>query len=372
MSAAPSVPESTATVEAARAGLLYERYSRRILGYCRRRLSSQEEAEDAVQQTFLNAYRSLRTGVEPHAEAAWLYKIAENVCHERRRKAWRRSRFEVVSNDGELREAVVEPSSANDELDGLADALAQLTDNQRRAILLREWQGLSYREIAAELETTESAVETLLFRARRALARELDRTRTRAGLDVGSLLAWAKSLFGGAALKVGAATMVVAAGVTAAEPAPRNEPTRTPTFTKPVAPAALRAPAAAPSPAAARPASVAAHRPRQPAAPTARTSGRANTFPGAQPGTGAGAAPAATPSPAPAPAPASVPTAHLTVAPAPAPPATVRVETPVLLPVQVQIPPIAPLPLPPVTVTVAIPPVTSVVPLDLPALPKLP
>jgi DNA-directed RNA polymerase specialized sigma24 family protein len=82
----------------AQASLLYERYSGKILGYCRRRLSSREEAEDAVQHTFLNAYRSLRTGVVPHAEAARLHKIAENVCHERRRSAWRRSRIELVSD----------------------------------------------------------------------------------------------------------------------------------------------------------------------------------------------------------------------------------------------------------------------------------
>ena len=171
MSAAPSVPESSATAEAALAGLLYERYSSRILGYCRSRLRSREEAEDAVQHTFLNAYRSLRGGVVPQAEAAWLFKIAANVCHERRRSAWRRSRIEAISDDGELRDAVAPPTSAHDELAGLADALAQLTPNQRRAILLREWQGLSYREIAAELETTEAAVESLLFRARRSLAR---------------------------------------------------------------------------------------------------------------------------------------------------------------------------------------------------------
>ena len=369
MSAAPSIPESTATVEAARAALLYERYSRRILGYCRRRLSSQEDAEDAVQHTFLNAYRSLRTGVEPRAEAAWLYKIAENVCHERRRNAWRRSRFEAVSRDGELREAVVEPA-ANNELDGLADALAQLTDNQRRAILLREWQGLSYREIAAELETTESAVETLLFRARRTLARRLDRTRAWAGIDAGSLLAWAKSLLGGAGLKVGAATVAVAAGVTAAEPALRSDAAPTPARSaKPVAPAALPVPGPvfAASPAAIRHVNVAAHRPK-PAAPSAqrkvvRRIGRTSIFPGHSPGAGAGA-PAASPSPAPAPAPASTPVPH----------ATVPVETPVPPPdqVQVQVPPVAPLPLPPVTVAVTVPPVTSVVPLDLPALPKRP
>jgi RNA polymerase sigma-70 factor, ECF subfamily len=366
MSAAPSVPESTATVEAARAALLYERYSRRILGYCRRRLSSQEEAEDAVQHTFLNAYRSLRTGVEPRAEAAWLYKIAENVCHERRRSAWRRSRFEAVSSDGELREAVVEPAPANHELDGLADALAQLTDNQRRAILLREWQGLSYREIAAELETTEGAVETLLFRARKALARRLDRTRAAAGLDAGSLLAWAKSLFGGAALKVGAATLVVAAGVTAAEPALRSEPAPAHSAT-PTAPGALDAPspAFAAAPDAVRHANVAQHRLKQSAATVkpkvARRTGRPSTLPGRRPGAAAGA-PAASPSPAPAPAPASTP----------ALPASARVKTPTLPPAQVQVPPVAPLPLPPVSVTLTVPPVTSVVPPDLPAPPKLP
>ena len=228
MSAAPSVPESSATAEAALAGLLYERYSSRILGYCRSRLRSREEAEDAVQHTFLNAYRSLRGGVVPHAEAAWLFKIAANVCHERRRSAWRRSRIEAVSDDGELRDAVAPPTSAHDELAGLADALAELTPNQRRAILLREWQGLSYREIAAELETTEAAVETLLFRARHSLARKLDRRRARAGLDLGSLLAWIQSLAGGAAVKVAAATVVTAASVTVATPALRSHASRAP------------------------------------------------------------------------------------------------------------------------------------------------
>ena len=261
MSAAPSIPESSATLEAAQAGLLYERYSSKILGYCRRRLPSREEAEDAVQHTFLNAYRSLRTGVVPHAEAAWLYKIAENVCHERRRSAWRRSRIEIVSDDGELREAVAAPAGEHDELAGLADALAELTPNQRRAILLREWQGLSYREIAEELETTEAAIETLLFRARRSLARKLDRSRGRvwSGLNLGSLVAYGKSLFGGAALKIAAATVVVAAGATLAAPSLRHHvvvggsPAPAPKLALTSAPASLQAPAVSAVPSRTRP-----------------------------------------------------------------------------------------------------------------------
>jgi RNA polymerase sigma factor (sigma-70 family) len=218
MSALPSATESPGAV---RAGQLYERHAGQVLRFCRARLSPQE-AEDALQHTFLNAYRSLRAGTVPRVETAWLFAIAENVCRERRRSAWRRSRIEVVSDDGVVDEAA--PERPLGQLDGLADALAELTPNQRRAILLREWQGLSYREIAAELELTESAVETLLFRARRSLARKLDRVRGRAWSwsDLGSALASGKSLLGGAAVKVAAATLVAATGVTAATPALRT------------------------------------------------------------------------------------------------------------------------------------------------------
>jgi RNA polymerase sigma-70 factor (ECF subfamily) len=225
MSAAPTFRESAATDEAA---LLYQRYARQLQGFCRARLSSREEAEDAVQHTFLNAYRSLRSGTRPRAEAAWMFAIAANVCRERRRSAWRRSRIEVVSDDGLVGDRAA-PEHSHEELNGVADALAELTPNQRRAILMREWQGLSYREIADELSLTEGAVETLLFRARRSLASKLDRSRGRVwGLsNLGSALAWGKSLLGGTAAQVAAATLVVTAGVTAASPLVRHEATTT-------------------------------------------------------------------------------------------------------------------------------------------------
>jgi hypothetical protein len=60
-----------------------------------------------------------------------------------------------------------------DELVHLDEGLAALPELQRRALLLREWQGLSYREIRHELELSQGAVEQLIFRARRSLAREL-------------------------------------------------------------------------------------------------------------------------------------------------------------------------------------------------------
>ena len=371
MSAAPSIPESTATLEAAQASLLYERYSSKILGYCRRRLPSREEAEDAVQHTFLNAYRSLRTGVVPHTEAAWLYKIAENVCHERRRSAWRRSRIEVVSDDGEMRDAVAAPVHEHDELAGLADALAELTPNQRRAILLREWQGLSYREIAAELETTEAAVETLLFRARGSLARKLERSRGRVwgGLNLGSLAAYGKSLLGGAAVKLAAATVVVAAGVTLGTPSLRHHvagdgsPTPVPAPTS--MPALLQAPGGVASPARSRSAASSARAEEESARPGGRTAEARGPVPAPRPsGTHPGAVPAPAPGTVPAPVPESVPESVPGSVPLivpPPPPLPAQVEVPPLPPVPVEVPPV-----PPVTV----PDLPNVPP--VPDLPKLP
>jgi len=165
--------------ETARATDLYERYASRLYGFCLHRLGSREEAEDAVQTTFLNAFRGLSRGVVPTSESAWLFKIAENVCLSKHRATFRRRRVEVPGDLAAVEETVAAPARPDVELIPLEDALAEMPDAQRRALLLREWQGLSYREIAAELEVSQSAVETLIFRARRSLARRLEAPRER-------------------------------------------------------------------------------------------------------------------------------------------------------------------------------------------------
>jgi RNA polymerase sigma-70 factor, ECF subfamily len=181
---------------------LYERYGARVHAYCRRRLRSEEEAEDALQTTFLYACRGLQRGVVPESEIAWLLKIAHNVCLSSWDSDRRRRRLELVQAPDLLEEltpaALLEPESVI----ALETALGDLTDLQRRAILLREWRGLSYREIAEELELSQSAVETLIFRARRTLARSLDRQDVeRPGtlarcLDFGGLVSALKSALG--------------------------------------------------------------------------------------------------------------------------------------------------------------------------------
>jgi RNA polymerase sigma-70 factor, ECF subfamily len=241
------------TPESALTGL-FERHGDRIFGFCLRRLGSRQEAEDAHQNTFMYAFRALQRGVRPVSEAAWLFKIAENACLAAQRSNGRR-RSREVDHDPELVGAMHAGEDQSATAAALRAALDKLPANQRQALLLREWRGLSYREIATELGLTVAAVETLIFRARRSVARTLSsdagiRARLAGLLDLGSLAGVLKNAFSGAAaVKVAGTAAVVALATLPAGDAPlaRSE----------VAPSKPRANAAARSPGtrSARPAS---------------------------------------------------------------------------------------------------------------------
>jgi RNA polymerase sigma factor (sigma-70 family) len=166
---------------------LYTRFGSQIHAYCLYRLRSREEAEDAVQTTFMNAFRALERGTQTRAEQAWLFAIAKNVCAARASSFVRRLRVETPNDLELLQEIVPAPRwGRGEELMGLEDALEAMPEKQRRAILLREWQGLSYREIADELGVSQAGVEMLIFRARRALASGLEQpARPRAERSTG-------------------------------------------------------------------------------------------------------------------------------------------------------------------------------------------
>ncbi len=216
---------------------LYGRYGKAIERYCRRRLRSREEAEDATQVVFLTAYRCLAEELEVRAEGAWLFKIAENVVLQRRRAIARRALVEYsVDVDRLVDWPVASPHESAPELAGLREALATMPESQRRAIVLRDWRGLSYREVASELAISPTAVEALIFRARRGLVRRLE-TRNRLTRKGRSLGFWipgqalkllvggggigAKAVVGAASIAIVAATAhpVVPGGVLTAETA---------------------------------------------------------------------------------------------------------------------------------------------------------
>jgi RNA polymerase sigma-70 factor (ECF subfamily) len=148
---------------------LFTRHANGIYHYCLRRLGSPEEAEDALQVTYLNAWRSLKDGCRPRARRAWLFQIAANVCASTLRSKLGGTRLEL-RDPGTLDELVAVSDPENEALFGLTEALRELPSRQRRALVLRDWQGLSYNEIATEMAVSDAAVETLLFRARSKVA----------------------------------------------------------------------------------------------------------------------------------------------------------------------------------------------------------
>jgi RNA polymerase sigma factor (sigma-70 family) len=148
-----------------RATELFMRHSSAIYRYCLGRLRSPEEAEDALQATYLNAWRSLKGGFEPHDPRPWLFQIAANVCASTLRSQLGGTRLELRDPEALENLAQVEQPEREAILD-LTDAVRDLPDRQRHALVLRDWQGLSYDEIATRMAVSGAAVETLLFRAR--------------------------------------------------------------------------------------------------------------------------------------------------------------------------------------------------------------
>lgn len=143
-----------------------------VYGVCRLILRDADEAEDAAQQVFLSAYRSLLAGTEPRNAGAWLGTIARNEA--RGRAATRGLR--PVAFDGGVEPVTIsleEQADARADLAELRSQLAALPVKQREAIVLRDLYGLRYDEVAQALNTSRPAVEGLLFRGRRRLQRHL-------------------------------------------------------------------------------------------------------------------------------------------------------------------------------------------------------
>jgi RNA polymerase sigma-70 factor (ECF subfamily) len=145
-------------------GELFAEHGRMVLGLCRLLLRDAVEAEDAAQQVFLSAHRALLGGSVPREAAAWLAAIARNECRARIR-ARMRAPLELPELPSDLPDPLASAIRAVD-LEAFWAALSVLPRRQRRALVLREVGGLSYGELGRALGVSQSAVESLLFRAR--------------------------------------------------------------------------------------------------------------------------------------------------------------------------------------------------------------
>jgi RNA polymerase sigma factor (sigma-70 family) len=150
---------------------LYQRYVADVYRYAVYVLRDGAEAEDVTQAAFLNAFRAYQRGERPHKPRSWLLTIVHNECRRHFRTKSRRP-SEVELDEGLT--ADLAPDQDVPTPEEIRRALGELSFNQRSALVMRELEGRSYAEIAETLDLSVSAVETLLFRARRAMREQLE------------------------------------------------------------------------------------------------------------------------------------------------------------------------------------------------------
>lgn len=151
---------------------LVQAYQTAVYNLTYRMMGNAVEAEDAAQETFLKAYTRLKTYDSERKFSSWLLAIASHYCIDRlRQRRFALSLEELppwrwLASGSQPEEIVVQ----SEERDEVRQLLAQLPPHYRAAVILRYWYDLSYQEIAEATETTESAVKSTLYRARRMMA----------------------------------------------------------------------------------------------------------------------------------------------------------------------------------------------------------
>jgi RNA polymerase sigma factor (sigma-70 family) len=164
--AQPRGDETSSGIEA-----LFEDHAPMVLAICRYHLRDHQAAEDAAQETFLSAHRSLLGGTRPRDPAAWLATIARNQC----RRGLRTRTPHAAPFDDARAGTVADPADIVADRAALTEvtsAIAHLPPRQREALVMRELWGLSYEQVAAAMHLSASAVDSLLSRARRTLSEQ--------------------------------------------------------------------------------------------------------------------------------------------------------------------------------------------------------
>src|SRR3954465_14845111 len=149
---------------------LVQRYQPRLLAFCRHMLSSQEDAEDVLQEVFTAAFNAILADDRAINARPWLYRIARNrsLNHLRRPQHAGQDSMDVFERDGGATTA--DTVHTREEFRQIVADVQELPETQRTALLLREIDALSYDQIAEAMETTIPSVKSLLVRARVSLA----------------------------------------------------------------------------------------------------------------------------------------------------------------------------------------------------------
>lgn len=164
---------------------LVEKFKTPVFNFVRRQISDADEAEDIAQNVFVQIFKSADR-YEPSAKfTTWLFTIARNLClneFRRRQRHQLQSLQEELATDSDrehpqfadprARSPAVETAEKEFQ-ERIMQAIRKLPENQRTAVLLCRYEGLSYEEIARVINASPSATKSLLHRARESLKHEL-------------------------------------------------------------------------------------------------------------------------------------------------------------------------------------------------------
>jgi len=144
--------------------MLVERYQGRALGHAIAIIRNRDDAQDAVQDAFLNAHRALHTFDRERVFYSWFYAILRNCCY----KLLARRRMDAVDHAVRL-DLLESPTLPVDDRLAIERALAALSPTDREIVMLRHFDGLSYAELADSLGIPIGTVMSRLFNARKRL-----------------------------------------------------------------------------------------------------------------------------------------------------------------------------------------------------------
>ena len=167
---------------------LLGRWDVKIRGAIYRLVGPNEDVRDLCQETFLKAYRGLGSFKKEARFSSWLYQIAVNACRDRQRR--RRGRTLVSLDELDASDVRLPVASAIEVVEGrdlsrlLAAAVEALPAEQREVIVLKEYEGLTFLEIADALDLPISTVKTRLYRGLGQLRQRLERQGIRAAAPI--------------------------------------------------------------------------------------------------------------------------------------------------------------------------------------------
>lgn len=153
---------------------LYHRYKHRVYAYCYRILQHPQNAEDAAQEAFLKIHRFLDQLDHAGSLQSWIFTIARNEAFTLLRRAKPTEDLDDIADDVWDQQTPLDRVVAKERSELLQHCLGQLRPAYRDILVLREYEQLSYAEIAQVTSLSESAVKSALFKARKSMAKKLE------------------------------------------------------------------------------------------------------------------------------------------------------------------------------------------------------